>query len=221
MASRATPVSPPTQLPRGRHGLSREQVTSSQRERMLRAMAEAVAERSYAKTPVAEVLRRAGVSRETFYEHFKDKQDCFLAAYDAGATIVLAAVAEPAEPVAEADGPEQQIDAALARYLAMLAREPAIARTFLVEVYGAGPAALARRVEVQERFTDAVAEMVGARRSDQRFACEMLVAAISALVTQRVCAGRAGELPDLHAPLMGQIKTVLTASGLSSTRARK
>src|SRR6195256_1200113 len=72
------------QLPRGRHRLSRDQVLASQRGRMLAAMAEAVAEKGYVGTAVADVIERAGVSRETFYEHFSSKEDCFLAAYDTG-----------------------------------------------------------------------------------------------------------------------------------------
>src|SRR5688500_10815012 len=85
---------PVEQLPRGRHGLSREEVAESQRERMLRAMAEAVSERGYAKTPVAEVLRRAGVSRETFYQHFANKDACFLDAFDYAAGILMTEMGE-------------------------------------------------------------------------------------------------------------------------------
>jgi AcrR family transcriptional regulator len=55
-------------------------------------MTEAVAERGYAKTTLAHVLRRARVSRETFYEQFANKEDCFLAAYDAAAAIVAQAM---------------------------------------------------------------------------------------------------------------------------------
>ena len=51
----------------------------------MRAMAEAVGEIGYVKTTVAEVLRRAGVSRETFYATYKDKHDCFMAAFDRAA----------------------------------------------------------------------------------------------------------------------------------------
>ncbi|NGZ99893.1 TetR/AcrR family transcriptional regulator [Nocardioides sp. W3-2-3] len=69
-------------LPRGRHGLSRAEVQAAQRERIFTAMADAMAERGYVATPVAEIIRRAGVSRETFYQQFASKQDCFLAAYD-------------------------------------------------------------------------------------------------------------------------------------------
>jgi AcrR family transcriptional regulator len=48
---------------------------------MLLGMVEAVADKGYAKTTVADVLTRARASRETFYEHFANKQECFLAAY--------------------------------------------------------------------------------------------------------------------------------------------
>jgi len=194
------------QLPRGRHGLSRDEVVRSQRNRMLRAMAEAVAEHGYAKTSVALVLRGAGVSRESFYEQFANKEECFLAAYDAAAGILLGAMGEGLGDAADASlTSAQRLSRVLRPYLAALASEPAVARTFLVEVYAAGPAALERRVAVQQRFVEALADVAGARTSQERFACEALVAAVSALVTQRVCAGRFDELEALHDPIVGLV----------------
>ena len=203
------------QLPRGRHGLSRDEVVRSQRGRMLRAMAEAVAEHGYAKTPVAEVLRRAGVSRETFYEHFANKEECFLAAYDAGVAIILAEMTA-GDPEQDAQEPDlaARLDRVLDRYLTVLAREPAVARTFLVEVYAAGPAALARRVESQARFAQAIIALVGAKTDSQRFACEAFVAAASSLVTQRVCAGTLAGAQDLREPLARFMRSTLEAEGL-------
>lgn len=206
-------IAPPTKLPRGRHGLTREQVITSQRERLLLAMAEAVAEHGYAKTSVAQVLKRAGVSRESFYELFSNKEDCFLAAYDEAATVLLRIMG--AELAAEPSGDHDPDDLLgslsrlLAAYLGALASEPAVARTFFVEVYAAGDAALARRVEVQARFVDAVTALIGASDDDERFACEALVASISALVTQRVCAGRFDEIEALHGPIVGLVRRVL------------
>src|SRR5213080_4602099 len=86
-------------LPRGPHGLERDVVLASQRGRMLGAMADAVASKSYAATTVADVVAGAGVSRKTFYEHFRDKEECFLAAFDAGVGLVLEAItaARPAQ----------------------------------------------------------------------------------------------------------------------------
>ncbi len=200
-------------LPHGRHGLTREEVEDSQRSRMLRAMAEAVAENGYASTPVSEVLKRARVSRETFYEHFANKEECFLASYDAAAALVLAAMGGGATP----SGGAALLDHVLERYLGTLAAEPAVARTFLIEVYAAGDAALARRVEVQRRFVDQVVTWTNARSEEQRFTCEMVVAAVIGLVTNWISAGRTERLPELHQPLMRQIESMLTASGLDTS----
>jgi len=200
-------------LPPGRHGLSRDQVASSQRARMLRAMAEAVSENGFASTPVAEVLRRARVSRETFYENFANREDCFLAAYEASVALVMAAI-EDAARTAAGGAANETLGRVIERYLATLAQEPAAARTFMVEVYGAGEAALARRNEVQTRFVDQVAALLGAETAAQRFACEMVVAAVIGLVTQWICAGRADELTDLHQPLMENVESMLSLYGL-------
>jgi AcrR family transcriptional regulator len=188
------------QLPRGSHRLTREEVLSSQRGRMLAAMGEAVAERGYVRTPVAEVLRRAGVSRETFYEQFTGKEDCFLTALEVGTE---AMIGEITPAVADPDmRPGERFERMLAAYLAALAAEPAFARTFLIEAYAAGPTAIERRVATQARFAGLVTAMAGAESAEDRFACEMIVSAISSMVTMHVASGRAAELPKLRAPIM-------------------
>ena len=45
-------------------------------------MVEAVARHGYPGTTLRELVRLAGVSKSTFYEHFESKQDCFLATFD-------------------------------------------------------------------------------------------------------------------------------------------
>src|SRR3954468_9415515 len=81
-------------LPRGPHGLERDVVLASQRARVLGAMGEAVARKTYAGTTVADVVAGAGVSRKTFYEHFRAKEECFLAAFDAGVAMLLQAITD-------------------------------------------------------------------------------------------------------------------------------
>jgi AcrR family transcriptional regulator len=193
---------PATQrLPRGPHGLSRDEVRASQRGRMLEAMARAAAEKGYAATTVADVIARAGVSRATFYEHFGDKEDCFVAAFDAGVDLMLFAL-EGSVDVSDGT-PVERLDRVLRAYLDLLAAEPAFARTFLVEVYAAGPRTIERRAELQGRFVDSIADVL---ETDERFACEALVAAISSLVTSKVGAGRANELPALREPLVDLVR---------------
>src|SRR4051812_17831701 len=147
-------------LPRGRHAAPREVVAESQRERLLVAMADATASKGYANVAVADVIERAGVSRRSFYEHFTNKEECFLAAYDAGVTGLLDAIAE----AEEAAGTDllARARAGTETYLHLLADNPAFARTFLIEVLGAGPAALARRDAVHDRFAGRLAEALRA-----------------------------------------------------------
>lgn len=136
-------------LPRGRHAAPRDVVERSQRERLLEAMASAVAEKGYARTAVADVLAGAGVSRKAFYELYANKEECFLAAYDFGTDELLAAIEKAF--TAERD-PLLASAAASGAYLEELAGRPAFARTFLVEVLAGGPDALDRRAAVHARF---------------------------------------------------------------------
>src|SRR3954447_6549468 len=75
-------VEVPERLPKGPHTFSREQVQASQRQRILDAILDVVGEHGYAGATVAHVTTAAGVSRTTFYEQFRNKQDAFLTAYD-------------------------------------------------------------------------------------------------------------------------------------------
>jgi AcrR family transcriptional regulator len=185
-------------LPRGPHGLTREQVVASQRGRILHAMAEVMAERGYAGTSVGDVLRRARVSRETFYEQFSSKEDCFMAAFERAVEVVLAGAL--AETGAQG-GPQERFERGLRAYLEAIASQRAFARVFLIEVYAAGPAALRRRAELQRRFADVLDEAFGSRSAGDRFASEALVAAIGALVTARLAEDDADGLRALHRPL--------------------
>ena len=193
-------------LPRGRHGLSRDQVVSSQRTRMLRAMAEAMAELGYVGTPVAEIIKRAGVSRETFYQQFSSKQDCFLAALNE----TISNLADSMAPGLETPGTTvDKMRNLIGRYLDAVTGDPVMARMFLVESYAAGPEVAARRAVLQRRFIDALAEFVGAETPDGQFACEAFIAGIIAMVTSRVATGDIESIPGLLDPLTTLVARVL------------
>jgi AcrR family transcriptional regulator len=198
-------------LPRGRHNLSREQVRASQRERILLGMLDAVAEQGYAHTSVADVIARAHASRETFYENFANKQDCFLAAYEAGVAELTATLRGA---IAPEDPPLVAFERVLTAYLEAMAAKPELAHTFLIEVYAAGPVAWKRRAEVLERFGEVVFEIAiddasFQRLPDPRFAAQAVVGAISSLVTGRVAAGEYAAIAQLRAPIMQLLETLL------------
>jgi AcrR family transcriptional regulator len=187
-------------LPRGRHKLSRTDVTARQRARMLRAMAEVVTERGYVDTPVAAVIERAGVSRETFYQQFASKQDCFVAALEGA----IGRLAESLSAVLDqATGePIDRYDALLRGYLATLSAQPATARLFLIETYAAGPDAMRRRLELQQQFVDAILQIFAVHGAQDRFHAEALVATTISAVTARFIADDVGRLSTVRPKLL-------------------
>jgi AcrR family transcriptional regulator len=188
---------PEAGLRSGRHGLSREAVVISQRERMTTAVLEAVADKGYTAVTVADVLSRAHVSRATFYEHFADKQECFLTAHAEALADTLAAVAAP---VANETSWIDQIHAGLRALLAYLAEHDAIARAGMIHVIGGG-------AEADRAYRDAIdafAPFLDAGRAESPEAAEVpplvtraVVGAIAGAIREEALAGRVGSLPDL------------------------
>ncbi len=212
MAEPAEPAAPaPARLPRGRHGLSREEIARTQRERMLLSLAEAMTRSGYVGTTVADVIKGAGVSRETFYQQFPSKLDCFTAAFDTAAELLLARMAAGTDAAAATDPVDRVAVFAdlLHRYLDAIADDRAFARVFLVEVYAAGPEALTRRLAVQQRIVDGLAELLGDGSPRDRFACEVLVAATASMVTVPLVADDPDAIRALHAPLVDLVTRAL------------
>jgi AcrR family transcriptional regulator len=230
----SVPLSAPSQadilavLPRGRHAAPRAVVRSTQRARMLEAMVVAVAEKGLARVAVADVVERAGVSRKTFYEQFANKQECFLAAYDAGAAGLLRAIDEALAHAAGARAglaPDWLSAArrAVEVYLERMAAGPAFARAFLIEVLGAGPTALARRDAVQERFAAQLAAIHRRARADipeipavGPHVFRAAVGAVNELVTAHVLEHAAETLPELAGAILEVHLALLVGRQLAS-----
>lgn len=211
-------------LPPGPKLLSRDQVAQSQRKRLLEAMAEAVADKGYAKTSVADVIERAQVSRATFYQLFENKDDCFRAAFEAFAgrlAKLMASVLEGVRLAGDVD-PMIKLDRVLTSYLAVLQNARAHARVFLVEVYAAGPEVVRQRQASLEGFADVVAETHRGCKGllgtdpEQRFAVMSVVSAVSAMVTNAVAIGDFDALAGLREPLLelaGKLSTLEADGG--------
>ena len=195
---------PPTQLPKGRHGLSREFVASNQRERLIDAMANVVAEKGYAPTRVVDITEYAGVSRKTFYELFTDKEDCFLAAYDAITALLMGRMARGIAAVADGSW-EEQVSALLGEFLRFLAAEPAFARMCIVEVLGSGAAGLARRDAAIEAFFPVVDQIPRSQPGAERWLSELtpmfVTGGILEVVYAAIRRGETDSLPDLEPDL--------------------
>ena len=202
----------PAPLPRGNHGLSREEVSAAQRGRLLNGMLEVVAERGYAAATVGAVLSRARISRQTFYEHFTDKQDCFLAAFDRSADrfalLIEHSLGSPQDPALE------RLDRIIEAYLGALAANPTLARIFMIEIYAAGYPAISRRLARAEVFATILAEHVTIGRPwriglDPQFVARAITGAVSGLVTERINAGDIEALPALRPQIVALVASLL------------
>ncbi len=130
-----------SKLPPGRHLIPSDFVSQNQRERILLATAELVAERGYQKTTIELIAKTSRVALVTFYEHFSSKEECFLAAFDES----LAAAREVFDELLNPEDPwHEQISAGLEIFLEMVEKEQARAKLCIVESQAAGSAALAR-----------------------------------------------------------------------------
>jgi len=173
----------------------------TQRERLLDGMAQTVAVNGYAATSVADVLRAAGMSRRTFYERFADKEDCFLAAYDA----IVAAASERVRAACAAAPPAQRLERGLDALLRLLAAEPAFARLGVVEVLAAGPRGLERRDETLRLFVGLVREHAApaaAAAPPPDLVAQAIVGGIYELLYSHLVRGEADRLPELNADML-------------------
>ena len=127
-------------------------VARDQRARLLAAMGDVVAEKGYAAATVADVVRAAGVSRTTFYEQFRSKEDCFVRAYRHGVDELIGAVRAAAQ--ASRGDWREQLRRGMRAYLDALAADRRFARTYLLEIHAAGEAALDARADALRRFAE-------------------------------------------------------------------
>lgn len=215
--------------PPGGQALPRAYAVRSQRERLLEAMVRVAAAKGYEATTVADVVEFAGLSEDAFYEEFKDKEACFLEAYDAVIDVLVAHVTSAFEAAADEPWPEK-IAAGLQGLVELLAIEADIARMAMVEVTAAGDDARERYRAALARFTPFLEE--GRAYSGQgdelpadtaRFA----IGGATSMIFDEIRAGRGPELkrilPDLVfavlMPYLGpeaaedEMRRVVTANG--------
>jgi AcrR family transcriptional regulator len=150
------------QAPRGWDDLS-ETASSITRARIFEAMARTVAERGYASVTVTDVVNAARISRRTFYEHFQDKEHCFVEAYRTGCENGIAQIDAALRDLHDPDW-RTRLSVSLETFLAVLAAEPHFARVLLIDVLGAG----SRALEMRERILEVYVEHYRALRERAR-----------------------------------------------------
>ena len=213
-------------LPRGDQNVSRSFVVHSQRERVLDAVAKLTAANGYAELKVEEIAEDAAISLNAFYEHFADKEDAFLVAYELGHAKALA-TAERAYS-SESEWP-LAVQAGLAALFEFLAAEPAFAHIALVDAL----IATDRTAERSHAGVSAFARMLvpGLEEAPKQSArppvtIEAISGGVFELCLRYAFAGRIRELPELTgaatyvslAPFLGSARAARVAT---SSRAKR
>lgn len=184
-------------------GLPAGVVKAVQRERIVVGMLMAAAELGYQETTVRHVLERAGVSRPTFYVHFSDKDDCFLAAFDTGA----ARLRRKLEAAALRGGSNWRtsLRLGLQALLKFVGAEPETAKTLIVEARAASSDAMTRRAELLDRVAaciDSKARQGLPDASRSPLAASGIVGGIETVLYSRLRRGELDNLEELMPALM-------------------
>jgi AcrR family transcriptional regulator len=191
-------------FPSGVRKLPSELIRAVQRERLIVAMLNAAADLGYLETNVQDVIDRAGVSRPTFYEHFSNKEDCFLAAFDTSAERLRKTV----HAAARNGGAvwRDRVRLGLEALLRFASHEPDTARTMVVEARAASAAAVRRRVELLDDFAQCLdtqaQELLPDHRSNTALTASAIVGGVESLLYSRLCKQEYDQLESLLPSLM-------------------
>ena len=199
------------------------QVSEVQRARILAAMARVVSERGVGSTTMSRVVKRAGVSRRTFYELFGGCEDCFLAVFDEGVERVSKIVSEASSvslvssssssaAAVASSAWRKQLRAGLAALLGFFDEEPTMGALLVVDALGAGPPVLGRRARVLETLATIVDGGRGAEAKTGRgpslsssptpLTAEGTVGAVLSVIHARM-------VQDDHRPLIGMLNPLM------------
>jgi AcrR family transcriptional regulator len=187
-------------------------VLASQRDRIVEAVLDRVAEKGYSATTVADVVGAARVSRNAFYELFRDKEDCFLAACDEMWRHLQGTLYEQ---VVEATWLET-LRKGIGVYLRFWQEQPRFAYAYLIELPAAGRRAQEQRDRAHrdaKQMFDALGALARREQPDlpplPRLATRVLAAGITEVVAQEVRAGRLDRLGELEEHLTMQVVRTL------------
>jgi AcrR family transcriptional regulator len=170
----------------------------SQRERIIEAMVECCAAKTYSATTITDIVAGARISRTTFYKRFPDKRSCFDAALDACIEQVQATAAASCSP---ADSPADAVRQATTAALELMADKPALAQLLAGDAHSVEPGVLRRyRKLLIPALEDlwASAGEVPEPRIDPRLA----FGRAQVLIFDQIAAGRADRLRELRPELV-------------------
>lgn len=172
---------------------SRESREGAQRELLLWAITEAVAAKGYEAARVEDVVERSGLSRSTYYKHFHDKEECFLAAYDAAIESIWKRVEEA---LASEATPAGRAEVGLRALVGPLVAQPAIANLTL-EIRTVGAVGRERYDRALSRFAQLIADASGDAARSMAEWSPLVASGVASTIAWEVREGRGAQLGAL------------------------
>lgn len=163
----------------------------NQRARIVDALVQSCAAKTFAATTISDIVARASISRTTFYKHFPDKRACFDTAVNTCVEELTTVAREAHEPD---DPPGQAVIKATAAMLALMASKPAVAQLLTGDATGVEPAVVER---YRKLLIPAVAGLWKGRSSDTHMDPNLAFGRAQVLIFKQTAAGEAGTLPQL------------------------
>ncbi|MEO6858984.1 MAG: TetR/AcrR family transcriptional regulator [Solirubrobacteraceae bacterium] len=186
------------------------------RERLIAAMATSIAEKGYRDTTVADVVRIARTSRRNFYQHFEDRDACFLALFDATNDVMMGEIAHAVRPEQPLD---EQVDAAVDAYIDNVSQQPALYASFVRELPGLGQAGAERGLATLERFAGMMVALVDSGRAVRPDIAARALSMDTAIIIAGglrelivISLQRGRDVRELRASARGTVKSILTGA---------
>jgi AcrR family transcriptional regulator len=195
---------------------AQEPVPAGHRERLIAAMAASIEEKGYRDTTVADVVRIARTSRRNFYEHFEDRDACFLALFDATNDEMMAQILGAVDPDQSLN---EQVDSAVDAYIDNVTRQPALYSSFVRELPGLGQAGADRALATLERFAEMLIGLIDTGRREHPGVATrpltmdsaiIIVGGLRELIVISVQRGR--DLREMRASAGETVKAILTGT---------
>ena len=167
------------------------------RERLLESILRVSGENGYEQVTVKHVLERAQTSRGTFYNHFTDKEDCFVQAYLGASEWLYRRILALA---GRQTGWRDRLRVGLAELLEFCANQPATAKALFIEPHASGGEALAQHDRLMERLAqdiDSAREEAGSTGSPPAMTSSFMVGAIETLISAKLSNDEAEKVPEL------------------------
>jgi AcrR family transcriptional regulator len=165
----------------------------TQRRRIIDAMVECCAEKTYGATTIADIVKRASISRTTFYKRFPNKRACFDGALDHCLEALCGTAAAAHE---RSDSPAEAVRKAAAAALELMAAKPALAQLVMGDAITVEPV-------IAERYRRLVVPALeglwdGADEPKRAYADPRLAfGRAQILIFSQIAAERTARLPDL------------------------